>query len=217
MADELLPLFPLRVVALPHCTVPLHIFEERYKRMVSDSLAKRGEFGIVLAEERGIANVGCSVSVEEVLERYDDGRLDILCRGVRRFEIVTVDQEEELLRASVMFFDDDDPSSTPTLRLQAISAWEQARPLLPDPPETRVDPTLPQLSFQLADAMPDLDVRQIVLQLRSEEERLKQVVAYFATYASRQARVALARRVAPTNGHAGANGNAGIGPGQDNH
>lgn len=203
MSDDLLPLFPLRIVALPYCSIPLHIFEERYKAMVGLALRNQSEFGIVLAEAQGIVNVGCTVSVEEVVERYDDGRLDIICVGRRRFEIVVVDQEEDLLRASVQFFEDEDPSSTPAQRIEAMSAWEQAKPLLPQAPETRIDPTQPQLSFRLGDAMPDLDARQILLQLRSEEERLKQIVAYFNGYASRLARVAHARRVAPTNGHGG--------------
>ncbi len=203
MSDDLLPLFPLRVVALPYCSIPLHIFEERYKAMVGLALRNQSEFGIVLAEAQGIVNVGCTVSVEEVVKRYDDGRLDIICAGKRRFEIVEVDQEEDLLRARVQFFEDEDPSSTPAQRIEAMSAWEQAKPLLPQAPEGRIDPTQPQLSFRLGDAMPDLDARQVLLQLRSEEERLKQIVAYFNGYASRLARLTHARRVAPTNGHGG--------------
>lgn len=206
MPAELLPLFPLRLVALPQSAIPLHIFEERYKEMVGLALAHRTEFGIVLAEENGIVNVGCTVSVEEVLRRYDDGRLDILCRGRRRFEIVYLNEEKDYLRAQVDFFDDDDSASSPTLRLQALSAWEQAKPLLPDPPDERPDPSLPQFSFLLADSVPDLNARQVLLQLRSEEERLKQLVAYFSTYAQRQAQVSHLRRVAPTNGHSKRNG-----------
>lgn len=202
MTGDLLPLFPLRIVAFPHCSIPLHIFEERYKAMVGHSLRNESEFGIVLAEDQGIVNVGCTVSVDEVVTRYEDGRLDIVCKGKRRFKILTLEQGEELLRASVQFFDDDDSSSTPALRLEALSAWEQAKPLLREAPQERIDPTLPQLSFRLADAVPELNARQMFLELRSEEERLKQVTAYFGGYAARLARVTHARRVAPTNGHA---------------
>ncbi|MCL4782106.1 MAG: LON peptidase substrate-binding domain-containing protein [Bryobacterales bacterium] len=202
MIGELLPLFPLRMVAFPNCSVPLHIFEERYKAMVGLSLKNGSEFGIVLAEGKGIVNVGCTVSIDAVVERYDDGRLDIVCVGKRRFEILTLDQEEDLLRASVQYFDDDDSASTPALRLEALSAWEQAKPLLQGRPQERIDPTVPQLSFRLADAVPELDARQVFLELRSEEERLKQIAAYFGGYASRLARITHARRVAPTNGHA---------------
>jgi Lon protease-like protein len=206
MPAELLPLFPLRLVALPQSAIPLHIFEERYKQMIGLCLAHRTEFGIVLAEENGIVSIGCTVAIEEVLQRYDDGRLDILCRGRRRFEIEYVDEDKDYLRAQVSYFDDDESGSTPLLRLQAISAWEQAKPLLPDAPEEQPDPALPQLSFLLGDSVPDLNARQVLLQLRSEEERLKQIVAFFSTYAQRQSQVTHVRRVAPTNGHSKLNG-----------
>ncbi len=203
MSGELLPLFPLRVVALPHSSIPLHIFEERYKALVNASLKNGSEFGIVLGEDRGIVNVGCTVFVEAVTRRYDDGRLDILCVGRRRFEILLLDHGEDVLRASVRFFDDDDARSTPESRRGAVSAWEQANPLLPEPRDEGIDPSLPQLSFRLADSVPDLDVRQILLQLRSEEERLKQLAIYFGGYAARLARITQARRLAPTNGYPG--------------
>ncbi|MCC6265542.1 MAG: LON peptidase substrate-binding domain-containing protein [Bryobacterales bacterium] len=203
MSGELLPLFPLRVVALPYCSIPLHIFEERYKAMVSLALKEQSEFGIVLAEGRGIVSAGCSVSVDEVAHRYDDGRMDIICVGRRRFRIAVLDREEDVLKARVQYFDDEDSGSTPASRIEAVSAWEQAKPLLPEPQEDRIDPTAPQLGFRLADAVPDLDARQVLLEIRSEEERLKQVAAYFRGYAERLARVTHARRVAPTNGHGG--------------
>ena len=129
MSGELLPLFPLRVVALPDCSIPLHIFEERYKAMVSLALKEQSEFGIVLAEGRGIVSAGCSVSVDEVVHRYDDGRMDIVCVGRRRFRIAALDREEDLLKAHVQYFDDEDTGSTPASRIEALSAWEQAMPL----------------------------------------------------------------------------------------
>ena len=78
-----MPLFPLRLVVFPGDLVPLHIFEERYKRLIADVRAggERGRFGIVLVEEQGTAEVGCAVSLERVVREYEDGRLDILVRG----------------------------------------------------------------------------------------------------------------------------------------
>src|SRR6187549_2275230 len=107
MADALLPLFPLKVVMLPGTPMPLHIFEDRYKEMVGEAIEANSEFGIVQAGERGILNIGCSVVVEKVMERYDDGRMDIVVRGRRRFEIMLLDEEKEYLRGSVQFFDDE--------------------------------------------------------------------------------------------------------------
>ncbi len=83
MQQELLPLFPLQVVLLPQAHIPLHIFEDRYKEMFGEILRNRGEFGVVRAGEKGIVNTGCTATVEKVLKRYTDGRLDLLTIGRR--------------------------------------------------------------------------------------------------------------------------------------
>lgn len=201
MAEDLLPLFPLKLVALPKSRIPLHIFEDRYKEMIGEALESKSEFGIVLASEQGIVNIGCAVFVEKVLKRYDDGRMDILCQGSRRFEIVLINEERDFLQASVQFFDDEEGAVEGALREQAITAWKAAAALLPEDPLAAPDLEEAQLSFQLAQGVPDLNARQVLLQIRSEEERLRQLVGYFSEYESRQARVTHVRRVAPTNGH----------------
>lgn len=203
---DLLPLFPLQLVALPGAAVPLHIFEERYKEMVGIAIQQQTEFGIVLAQEQGIANVGCSVFVEKVLQRHEDGRMDILCRGSRRFEIVLLNEDKDYLRATVQFFDDED-GETPfedlhALRQQTLTAWRTLAAKVADGPLPELDEDDPQLSFQLGQTVGDLNLRQVLLQFRSEKERLQQLLSFFRTFESRQARIAEARRLAPTNGHA---------------
>ena len=111
MRTALLPLFPLDVVVFPRTALPLHIFEPRYREMVGEALANNSEFGIVLAKQEGIVNAGCTVVVEQVLKRYEDGRMDILTQGLRRFEVLYLDNEKEYLRASVQYFDDDEPET----------------------------------------------------------------------------------------------------------
>ena len=80
MQQELLPLFPLEVVLFPRTQFPLHIFEDRYKEMIGDAVRDNSEFGIVLTAEKGIVSTGCTAVVEEVTQRYPDGRLDIVAR-----------------------------------------------------------------------------------------------------------------------------------------
>lgn len=113
MQPTLLPLFPLRVVVFPRTPLPLHIFEERYKEMIGDAISAGSEFGIVLAKEEGIVSAGCTVAVEKVLKTYTDGRMDILTHGIRRFEIVGINEDKSYLRGEVEFFDDDDPGPAP--------------------------------------------------------------------------------------------------------
>src|SRR5579875_3240028 len=124
----LLPLFPLQLVAFPGSAVPLHIFEERYKEMVGEAERKGAEFGIVLAKDGGIVNAGCTVIVEKVLERYPDGRFDVVTRGKRRFALLSIDQEKEYLRGEVDYFDDDDAEGPPQeLRDKALGACRKVR------------------------------------------------------------------------------------------
>jgi Lon protease-like protein len=92
---RLLPLFPLQLVVFPGSAIPLHVFEERYKEMVGEAEAAGTEFGIVLAKDGGIMNAGCTVVVESVLNRYPDGRFDVLTRGQRRFVIQSLNQDKE--------------------------------------------------------------------------------------------------------------------------
>lgn len=195
-------MFPLQVVLFPRTPLPLHIFEPRYKEMMTDIIPGHAEFGVVLAAERGIVNTGCTAVVEKVVKRYPDGRLDLVAVGRRRFEVFLLNQEKSYLRGAVEFFDDDEEQSASGDALQqAIDGYWEARRLAPE--ESTSDPELdnPQLSFQLAQVVPDLEIRQVLLNTRSEAERVRQLVDFFPKFIARQKRVAHARVVAPTNGH----------------
>jgi Lon protease-like protein len=204
MAAELLPLFPLSLVLLPGMKLPLHIFEERYREMMADVIPEDQEFGIVLAKEQGIVNVGCTATVQKVLHRYEDGRLDIVVAGRRRFEIESLDEEKSYLRAEIEFFDDDEDEleASTELKGKAVAAF---RRLLAAGNPTRAAEPNPQnarLSFQIAELLADVDKRQLVLSLRSETERLEYLVKIVPEYLIEQEQIALAKRVAPLNGHA---------------
>jgi Lon protease-like protein len=203
MSAQLLPLFPLSVVLLPATPVPLHIFEDRYKEMMGEVIPAHGEFGVVLAKEDGIVNIGCTAVVERVLQRYPDGRLDIIAVGQRRFRVVSLDEERSYLRASVEYFNDEEAGEVPVdLRRKAIAECERLREI--EKPSIIIEPRLEgaQLSFQLAQFISDLDKRQTVLSLRSEVERLQFLVNVLPEYIIQRERIMLAKRVAPLNGHA---------------
>ncbi len=204
MPSRLIPLFPLQVVVFPRTPLPLHIFEERYKEMVGDAIRDDSEFGMVLAKGEGIVNAGCTVSVEKVIRVHPDGRMDILTRGRRRFEIQSLDEEKPYLRAQVDFFDDDDFSHVPDeLRRQAIENYQNLRKITGT--EQSEEPNLAdaQLSFQLAQSLPDLDFLNRLLRHRSETDRLKQLNQFYAEYIPRQETIERIKAVAPTNGFGG--------------
>lgn len=203
MAPWLLPLFPLSVVLLPSTPLPLHIFEDRYKQMMSDIIPARNEFGVVLAKEEGIISIGCSATVLQVLKEYPDGRLDLMAMGQRRFRIVSVEQEKPYLRGNVDFFEDTiEEDVAADLKQRALNAYETLRAA--DPQSVPFEPLLtsPCLSFQLGQFIADLDTRQALLSMSSETDRLKYLVSILPQYTIARKRIALAKRVAPTNGHA---------------
>jgi Lon protease-like protein len=203
--SRLLPLFPLQMVVFPGSAIPLHIFEERYKEMVGAAEAAGTEFGIVLAKEGGVVNAGCTVVVESILNRYADGRFDVLTRGARRFSLVSIDQELPYLRGEVEYFEDTDLLPvTQELRRRALRAWEEIRRTLletgAEMREIEPDPDHPQLSFQLAQEVDDVDFQNMLLRSREEAERLGKFVEFAEEYIPRKQYAARMKRSAPQNG-----------------
>jgi hypothetical protein len=203
--SRLLPLFPLQLIAFPGTAVPLHIFEERYKEMVGEAEASGSEFGIVLAKDGGVVNAGCTVLVESVLQRYEDGRFDVMTRGQRRFSLLSLNQDKDYLRGEIEYFDDDDwTPTTPELRERALQAWQDVREAQTatgeDSAEPNPDPQHPLLSFQIAQAVDDLDFKSLLLRTRSESERLRQFVEFSREYIPRRYYAAKMKRLAPLNG-----------------
>jgi Lon protease-like protein len=206
MSTRLLPLFPLHVVVFPRTHLPLHIFEDRYKEIVANALRENSEFGIVLAKDDGIVNAGCTVIVEKVLKSYPDGKMDILTSGRRRFDVVMLDEEKDYLRGEVQFFDDEDADAPTPLEAQhaALTQYKkllESRVLQPPTPEPNLDD--PQLSFQLAQGLPDLDFLNTLLRTRSEAQRLREVSEFLSQFVPRQQHIARVRQVAPRNGFGG--------------
>ncbi len=135
---------------------------------------------------------------------YPDGRMDILVRGRRRFEIESLNEEKSYLQAEVNFFDDDDFSPTPAeLREKALAHYRALGKL--GTLQENEEPNLqdPQLSFQLAHAVPDVNFLSVLLRQRSETGRLTELNSYLAQYIPRQQAIERVKALAPTNGHGG--------------
>lgn len=203
MQHGLLPLFPLQVVLFPGGELPLHIFEERYREMIGEVLRDRVEFGVVLASEKGIVSTGCTATIDRVLKQYPDGRMDILTRGRRRFEILLLNEERSFLRGSVDFFDDDEHADpmAPDVQRRAIDGYNQLQALSASQPLDEAGLDDPRLSFRLAQPVPDLGFRQTLLGLRRESDRLKQLAEFFPGYVVKQRRIQQVKDIAPRNGH----------------
>lgn len=202
MPDALLPLFPLGVVLFPRTALPLHIFEDRYKEMIGEAIEQDSEFGVVLAQDNGVLHHGCTAKVGRVIKRYEDGRLDIVTMGTRRFELQRLDQQRSYLRGEVTFYDDSDGTDASAALRQRVTAGfrqvfaEQAQSF-----PFEIDYQDPQLSFQLAQVLPDLEIKQELLGMRSEVDRLEKLIRFFPTFAAQREIGEHIRRVAPQNGH----------------
>ncbi|MEX2445214.1 MAG: LON peptidase substrate-binding domain-containing protein [Alkalispirochaeta sp.] len=115
------PVFPLGLVLMPRMPLPLHIFEERYRLMVQHCLDEEQPFGVVLHTGTTIQSVGCLASIENVINRYDDGRMDILTVGTERFRIQSMHEDKAFLEADVDLFQDLPVSDEHVSELQKLT------------------------------------------------------------------------------------------------
>jgi Lon protease-like protein len=130
--------------------------------------------------------------------------MDILTSGRRRFEIVLLNEEKDYLQGEVQFFDDDEPDPAP-LEVQEQVLVQFRRLLETGEVDLVSEPDLndPQLSFQLAQPIHDLDFLHLLLRKRSEAERLRELNEFLSQYVPRQRQIAHVKQVAPLNGHGG--------------
>jgi Lon protease-like protein len=168
--------------------------------MIAEVLRDKLEFGVVLASEKGIVNTGCSATIDRVLKEYPDGRLDILTRGRRRFEVLLLNEERSFLRGAVEFFDDDEDTGTdqaapvdPDLLRNVIAGFSELKSL-----DSSDDP---RLSFRLAQEVPDLGFRQTLLTMRSEAERMRRIADFLPGFLERRRKIQHTKNVAGSNGH----------------
>lgn len=173
---ELLPLFPLEAVLFPDSSLPLHIFEERYKLLVNECVREESEFGINCIAQSRIAAVGCSARVTNIVRRFDDGCMDVIIRGRRRFVLDRYEPARaRYLVGYVRFFDHTDESMDADLARETILLYNAVVDLAYKSPTYRVSvEKIPErVSFVLAQKSGlQLPQRQHLLELSSENERL---------------------------------------------
>lgn len=196
-----LPLFPLDVVLYPGEHVPLHIFEPRYKEMIARCLREDGPFGLVLSREEGLARVGCTARLDRILEKYEDGRLDLLARGEERFHVTRIRSEHAYLSADVDTIDEPEEPIQQPLVERAITqhmrllelAGRDVRPSLY---------TNGTVSYSIAhNAGLSNAQKQEVLELLTENLRITYLVQHLETLIPRVEGIEDVRRKVRSNGH----------------
>jgi Lon protease-like protein len=183
MADDhgvQLPIFELPVAILPGELLPLHIFEERYKRMIGHCVEAEEPFGIVFRDDDGSARrIGCTARVTEVLERFDDGRMNIVVTGELPFRVLDRFEDAEFPAGEVSPLDPagfgdegdgDDEDGAGDIAREAF--MELVRRVTDEPPDA--DELAGEDAYAIA-ARVELpaETKQHLLELRSEHERMR--------------------------------------------
>jgi len=199
-----IPLFPLNVVLMPGAPLPLHIFEERYKQMVNECLENETEFGMVLADESGTREIGCTARIVELVQRYEDGRILIMVEGSRRFRLNNIMTGKPYYVGEVEYIEDEGPEEDVTaLAEECVALLERVvEAATGGSVDIEIEPPYRNLSFAIAGRIDfDLNTRQEVLELPTEKERLVKVKDLLTEAAARLERERRAQKLAQTNGH----------------
>ncbi len=200
MPEPEFPLFPLGLVALPNELIPLHIFEERYKTMIDECLRSEREFGIVWLSDDGLKEIGCACEIDRILERTEDGRINLVARGTRPLRVIERQGHLPYPAGVIEFVEDRADAPDPEVLQEAHAAYaELVRAATDRDPD---DEELADMGAYAMAATVDfgLDAKQGLLDLRSENARLRLVTRLFRAALKRLELVDRAQALARSNG-----------------
>jgi Lon protease-like protein len=187
-------------VLLPGEQVPLHIFEERYKQMIGECLDEEREFGILWLADDALKDVGCTARITRVLERFDDGRMNIVVEGATPFRLERRIGELAYPAGDIELLDDDPGTDEDALE----RARKSYADLVEQVTDTRPEPeALAELDAYGMAATLDIaaSAKQALLELRSEPARLEQLEALFDEAVKRIRTATRVAEQASGNGH----------------
>ena len=165
-------LFPLGIVLLPGERVPLHIFEPRYRELIGECLERSVPFGLVFADESGMRGVGTEAAVVEVSHRFEDGRLNIVVEGRKRFQLVQLTGGRSFTTAEVAALPDEGDEPAPAELERSLAAYRALAVELDLEPQ-QLDTGGGGTAFQIAASVDfGVEAKQRLLELRSERERV---------------------------------------------
>ena len=194
-------LFPLGIVLLPGEQVPLHIFEPRYRELIGECLETSSTFGLVLADDDSMREIGTQASVIEMLEEFPDGRMNIVVEGGARFRLVELTEGRSFATAEIATLEDDGDAPTRDEIDQCVAAYDRVVRAA-DAEIDELDLEAPSIAYQIA-ARVDLgaEVKQDLLELLSERERIVMLAPLLDRAAEAVRREREIRERASMNGH----------------
>ena len=195
-----LPLFPLGLVILPGEVLPLHIFEERYRTMISLCLSEEREFGLIWLSDGGLRATGCTADITEVLDRMEDGRMNILVQGAQPFRLLRRIDDMPYPAGDIELLDepppDADAETEATARERYADLVERATDSRPEESDlVELDAYGMAASIDFA-----ADSKQELLELRSEQERLAKLTELLASTIKRLEYAERAQEQSRSNG-----------------
>jgi len=194
-------LFPLELVLLPSERVPLHIFEDRYKELIGECLAEETEFGLILEDDDGLRPVGTRTAVLELVHEFDDGRMNVLVEGRDRFRVVELTEGRSFQTAEVEPIEDDEEEAAEDEAGRTLEIFRQLVVVAEADQVEEPSATDPFLSFQLASRVDfGHELKQELLELRSERARLQRLAELLERAAEALAREREVRDRASGNG-----------------
>jgi Lon protease-like protein len=193
-------LFPLNLVLLPGEQAPLHIFEPRYKELIEECLDEGSPFALVLADESGMREIGTEASVVEVLERFDDGRLNIVVEGGERFRLMDVTEGSSYATAQVARVPDEGDAPAPEEVESCLAAYRRVVAAA-NAELDELDLAAESIAYQIAARVDfGVEVKQNLLEERSERERVVRLAPLLDRAADAVRREREIRERASTNG-----------------
>ncbi|KAB2878922.1 hypothetical protein F9K33_11190 [bacterium] len=187
-----IPLFPLGVVLFPAMPLPLHIFEERYKLMISECIESDSVFGVVYYTGENFYRIGCTSMIKQILKKFDDGRMNILAEGRERFSIHHITNDKPYLQGEVEIFDDKTSENKTELRDLSAAASQlykqTVKNLTPQESLELIGSLEPkEFSFLIAASSGfSLNEKQAFLEMTSTAERLKKSTSALMRMSERQ-------------------------------
>jgi ATP-dependent Lon protease len=177
-----LGLFPLPIVLVPTERVPLHIFEPRYKELIDDCIELGEEFGLVLATGDGaVHEIGTRARVAQVVERLDDGSLNIVVEGGERFRLLDLTSGRAFTTGMVEPVQDDDEPALGADVERALEIFTELAEVSESDVEIP-DPLSPLFDFELA-ARVDfaVEAKQELLSMTSPRARMTALIRLLET------------------------------------
>ena len=165
-------LFPLNLVLVPGEQAPLHIFEPRYHELISECLDFGNDFGLLLEDDEGMREVGTRCKVVEVIDRFPDGRLNVVVEATERFQLLEVTDGRAFRTAEIETLPDESDTPLEDEVEEVLAAYARvvaaAEAELDD-----LDLDADSVAYQIAARIDfGTEVKQGLLELRSERERV---------------------------------------------